>query len=278
MGNARRYMLYSGYNFLKAMGLVRLNLFSSEYANVLMFHRVNSYDFDGLTTPTHVFEETMREISTNYKAISLSELIGKIKNKEKIESKSVVVTFDDGYKDNFVSAAPILLKCGIPASFFVTSGYINSQRVFPWDREQDSKLPLMSWDDVRSLSRMGFDIGSHTVNHVNLGKVSAQEAREELYGSKARIENEIGKPVSTFAYPFGRKDCIRKDVVNIVKEIGYDCCCSGYGGKVKTDSDIYNLNRIPMYPNLIELKMELDGFMTYYDGKMSINMLRSHSR
>lgn len=278
MGNTRRHLLYSGYNFLKAMGLVRLNRFSSDYANILMFHRVNSYDFDSLTTPTHGFEETIREISTNYRAISLRELIVKIKNKTKIESNSVAVTFDDGYKDNFENAAPILLKYGIPATFFVTSGYINSQRVFSWDREQDSKFPLMSWDDVRSLSRMGFDIGSHTINHVNLGKVSSQEAREELYGSKAQIEDEVGKPVNTFAYPFGRKDCIRKDVIDIVKEAGYDCCCSGYGGKVKSDSDIYNLNRISMYPNLIELKMELDGFMTYYDGKMSINMLRPRSR
>lgn len=278
MGNTRRHLLYSGYNFLKAMGLVSLNRFSSDHANILMFHRVNSYDFDSLTTPTHGFEETIREISTNYRAISLRELIGKIKNKAKIESKSVAVTFDDGYKDNFENAAPILLKYGIPATFFVTSGYINSQRVFSWDREQDSKFPLMSWDDVRSLSRMGFDIGSHTINHVNLGKVSSQEAREELYGSKAQIEDEVGKLVNTFAYPFGRKDCIRKDVIDIVKEAGYDCCCSGYGGKVKSDSDIYNLNRISMYPNLIELKMELDGFMTYYDGKMSINMLRSRSR
>jgi hypothetical protein len=79
-------------------------------------------------------------------------------------------------------------------------------------------------------------------------------------------------PVRSFAYPYGRKDCIGPDVVEIVKEAGYDCCCSGYGGKVSLDTDIYNLCRVPMYPSLIEFKMELDGFMTYYDGKMSINM------
>jgi peptidoglycan/xylan/chitin deacetylase (PgdA/CDA1 family) len=264
--------LYSSYELLKRSGYFDWKCFSVNFANVLNFHRVNDYSIDDLTTPTGVFEEAMREISMQYKAVRLSVLIQAMKSKRNIEPRTVVVTFDDGYKDNFLNAAPILLKYGVPATFFITTGYINTQRVFEWDRTGVVNYPLMSWQDVRELANMGFEIGSHTFSHVNLGKVSMELAKQEIFNSKAQTENEIGMPVRSFAYPYGRKDCIGPDVVEIVKEAGYDCCCSGYGGKVSLDTDIYNLCRVPMYPSLIEFKMELDGFMTYYDGKMSINM------
>lgn len=278
MGNARRYLLYRSFELLKKIGYMKLNTSSTSCANILMFHRVDDHGWKGLTTSNSTFEETICEISRNYKTVSLPSLIKMIIDKQEIAPRTVVVTFDDGYRDNFVNAAPILLKYNVPATFFVTTGYVGTQKIFDWDHGSDVRYPLMSWQEVKNLAGMGFDIGSHTVNHVDLGKASTELAKRELQDSKDKIESEIGKPVTSFAYPFGRKDCIRPDVVDIVREAGYDCCCSGYGGKVNSDSDVYNLHRVGMYPNVIELQMELDGFMTYYDSEMSINLFGNRIR
>jgi peptidoglycan/xylan/chitin deacetylase (PgdA/CDA1 family) len=196
----------------------------------------------------------------------------RIKNKETLDPKTVVITFDDGYKDNLLNAVPILKKYNIPATFFITSGYINTDNTLSWDKKSVVKHPLMTWDEVRELVRMGFDIGAHTVNHINLGEASLDTARKEITRCKSHIEMEIDKEINTFAFPFGKRNCIRDEVIKIIKEVGFDCCCSAYGGKVTKDTDLYNLYRIPMYPNTIELLMELDNFMIYFEGKMNINL------
>ena len=275
--NLRKKLLYSGYLALKRLQYVKMVNAFSNHADILTFHRVNDYDSNPLTTTVATFEETVHELKINYNVISLTALIRKIRNKEAFDSKSVVITFDDGYRDNFLYAAPVLKKWNFPATFFVTSEYINTKRIFPWDTENDKMHPVMSWDEVKELSNAGFDVGAHTANHVDLGRVPLEVARKEVMCSKEEIESQINKRISTFSFPFGRPECIRDDVKLIIKEAGFDCCCSMYGGKVGLNSDPYNLPRIGMYPNTTELLMELDNFMTYLDGKMKINLFGRES-
>ena len=272
--SAKRKILYSTYKLLKATGYISLMNSLNPRPSVLMYHRVNENLDEEMTVHKDEFEKMIKVFSQNYKVISLVDLIAKLKKKEKLDSKTIVITFDDGYKDNYEYAAPILKKYGLPATFFVTSGYIDTKRIFEWDKVNPNKHDMMTWDDVRDLSRLGFDIGSHTVNHVNLGKVDVETAITELTKSKQKIENELNKEIRLFAYPFGRMDCIRDEVVDVVKNAGYDCCCSGYGGKIKAETDVYNIYRVGgAYPNTLELLMEVDNFMTYYNGRMSINLI-----
>lgn len=271
--SVKKYLLYLTYFFTKKVGYIRLMNAYSNCANILTFHRVNDYDPHPLTTSKGTFERTISTISQDYKVTSLRFLIEKIKNKEPPDPKTVIVTFDDGYRDNLLYAAPILRKYHVPATFFITSGYINTNRVFPWDKQSNNLHPVMTWDEVRELSDMGFHIGSHTVNHANLGEVPLEVARTEIMRSKEQIEKQINMKISTFSYPYGRRDCMTDDVKKIVREAGFDCCCSVYGGKVTVHSDLYNLHRIAMYPNTLELLMELDNFMTYFSGKMKLKIL-----
>lgn len=273
--NIRRWLLFSGYSFLREMGYIRLKNSFQPFANIIAFHRVNNYDSDLLTTPTPVFEEMVDAIRKNYTVCSLPELIHRIKNHLSLEHKTVVITFDDGYKDNYLNAAPILHQYHIPASFFITSGYIGTEKIFPWDEQSSVSHPLMTWDEVRELAHMGFDIGGHTVNHPDLAKISLDHARDEIVGCKEQIERELHKEIHTFAFPFGERSCIRDEVIKLVREAGYDCCCSLYGGKVTSNSDLFNLHRVVTFPSTIELMMELDDFMVYVDGHMKINLLRS---
>jgi peptidoglycan/xylan/chitin deacetylase (PgdA/CDA1 family) len=269
----KRQLLYSTYRLLKKTGYFeRLNR-SFRGANILLFHRVDTHREDSLTTRTALFEELMGEIRCNFKPAPLQTIVERIKNREALDPKTVVITFDDDYKDTFLNAVPVLLKYNIPATFFITSGYTNSDKTYPWDAEEKFKYPLMTWEEVKELVRLGFEVGSHTVNHLNLGKASFETAREEMIRSKQEIEDNIRREVKAFSYPFGRKDCISERGFEIAIEAGYECCCSAHGGKVTEQSSPYNLFRIPAYPHLIEFLMELDNFMTYFDATMSINFL-----
>lgn len=268
----KRHLLYGTYRLLKKIGYFEgLNQFF-RIGKILLFHRVAPYGDGSLTTSTLIFEGLMREISSNFKPVPLQDVIERIKNRKPIDPKTVVITFDDNYRDTFLHAVPILLKYDIPATFFITSGFINSDRHYPWDAEKRFKYPMMRWEDVKEIVTLGFEVGCHTVNHVNLGNVHLQVARDEIFDSKDQIENRIGRVVQSFAFPFGRKDCIIDEVRQFVKEAGFECCCSAYGGKVTENSNLYDLHRIPEYQTLIEFLMELDHFNTHFDGRMSINL------
>jgi peptidoglycan/xylan/chitin deacetylase (PgdA/CDA1 family) len=101
-----------------------------------------------------------------------------------------------------------------------------------------------------------------------MGDVDMKEGKREIIECKNKIEAELEKKVDTFSFPFGRRSACREEVINILKENGFICSCFGYGGKVGTSADLFHLHRVPIYPNIIEMKMEIDNFHTYFDGKM----------
>jgi peptidoglycan/xylan/chitin deacetylase (PgdA/CDA1 family) len=270
--NIRRQLLFSAYRIASTIGVFSVRNASSPYASILMYHRVKDDDPDCLSTPIDAFEETLATLKQRYRTIPLSSLVERLSHKQKIDSGTVVITFDDGYRDNFLTAAPLLRKYQLPATFFVTSEYINTSRIFPWDAESSIRHELMNWDDIRELSRMGFEIGGHTSNHVNLGTVTFDEAEREIAGCKEKIEREIGKEISLFAYPFGGRDCIRDEILPLIRNAGFSCCCSGYGGKVSDTSDPFALNRVPVYQTTTEMFMEIDNFVTLVDGKTRIHI------
>lgn len=263
--NTRRRIAEALYSVCDKYALLRAIGPASRTANILMYHRVNDHDHDGLTTPTLVFEEMMRELRKRYQLVSLGELVQTLASGGSLGGK-VAITFDDGYRDNLLCAAPILKKFNIPATFFVTTGYIGTARVFPWDSKNSIPNALMTWDEVRNLAELGFEIGAHTVNHPDLGVTLSADARREIRESKQHVESELGRKVEAFAFPFGKRESCPVAVSAIVREEGYSCCCLGYGGKVQRTSEIFRLNRIPMYPTSTDLLMEIDGFLTYFDG------------
>jgi peptidoglycan/xylan/chitin deacetylase (PgdA/CDA1 family) len=174
--------------------------------------------------------------------------------------RTVAVTFDDGYRDNYEIAAPILKEFDIPATFFITAGAIGTDRVMFWDEHLRDRVPWMNWEQVRALHRQGFEIGSHTMNHTDLGRASREVAWQELTTSKAKLEDELGAQVTLFAYPFGRPENMNESNRVLVREAGYRCCCSCCGGFVFPKDDPYRLKRTPLdpwYSTPIELHWEL---------------------
>jgi len=217
-------------------------------AVVVLFHRVDDrYRGNPISCTRAQFAAFLRFFRRFFRVVSLGELLVRLRDGENLGGH-LVITFDDGYLDNHRNAAPELLLHGLPACFFVTTDFIASQRVAPWDAKLGVPSEWMSWDDVRSLRARGFEIGSHTMNHVDLSLVTGDEARREIVGSKARLERELGGAVPYFTYPFGRQHQITEENRKLVEETGFACCLSAYGGTVAAGDARFHLKRTVVSP------------------------------
>lgn len=230
--------------FLTLSGLHRSKLDSKVF--ITAFHRVNDQlPPDSLTCSSKMFEQFCRYFKDHFRVVPLAEQIAAFRAGKDL-SGSLSITFDDGYLDNYEVAVPILEKLGLPATFFITSDFINSQRVPFWDKQLPFQPGWMSWDQVRDLAKRGFAIGGHTVNHIDMGKESPEAIRAELGASKLRIESELGQGIELFAYPFGGENNINETSRQLVREAGFNCCMSCHGGTNEPVTDVYRLKRIPI--------------------------------
>jgi peptidoglycan/xylan/chitin deacetylase (PgdA/CDA1 family) len=98
----------------------------------------------------------------------------------------------------------------------------------------------------QELARDGFELGAHTCNHVDLGVVAGVEAEHEIADSGARLESEVGSKIDLFSYPYGRKHQITEENRQAIRDAGYACCVSAYGGVVLPSSNLYDLRRVPI--------------------------------
>ena len=157
----------------------------------LCFHEVLDSPKDPLAiTPEH-FRALIREIkSKGYTFIDANDLV-KIKNGElKQPQRAIMLGFDDGYKDNYLNAYPILREEGAKATFFLISGEISHKN-------------RMTYADIEEMIRGGMAIGSHTVSHRKLSALSDEEVFKELNDSKFALEHDFGVSVNSIAYPGG---------------------------------------------------------------------------
>jgi peptidoglycan/xylan/chitin deacetylase (PgdA/CDA1 family) len=212
---------------------------------VVAFHRVSDAYRDSLTCGVTEFESFCRFFQRNFAVISLRDMVARLERGQQL-SKTLAVTFDDGYRDNYECAAPILRSLGVPATFFIVSDFIDSEIVPWWDRECDPPPQWMTWDQVRQLRDDGFEIGAHTRTHVDLGATPGDEAEAEIVGSRRDLEARLDVAVELFAYPYGRTGNITEANRDIVRRAGFRCCASCHGGTNPRGGDAFRLRRIPV--------------------------------
>jgi peptidoglycan/xylan/chitin deacetylase (PgdA/CDA1 family) len=230
--------------FAFRLGLHRVLL--RRKALIVLFHRVDDrHASDEISCSVEKFDRFCAFFRRYFVVVPLSVLVDKLRRGEDI-SRHLVITFDDGYLDNHEVAAPRLQRQRLPACFFIATDFIGSNRVPWWDREAGIVSEWMNWDQVRALAAQGFEIGAHTCNHVDLGVVAGEEARREITESGARLSAEIGARVALFSYPYGRKHQITETNRQLVRDAGYECCMSAYGGDVTPEASFYDLRRMPV--------------------------------
>jgi peptidoglycan/xylan/chitin deacetylase (PgdA/CDA1 family) len=128
--------------------------------------------------------------------------------------KTVVITFDDALHSVLELGLPLLARLGLPATVFVPTNFPSTpDRAMSWSGieqwlggEHEDELRPMSWDELRSLAELGWELGSHTQTHPHLTSLGDRELAEELEGSKAELEERLGRPCRTIAYPYGDHD------------------------------------------------------------------------
>jgi peptidoglycan/xylan/chitin deacetylase (PgdA/CDA1 family) len=170
--------------------------------------------------------------------VTLSEGIRRLRARN--AARCVVLTFDDGYADNVVNAAPILKKYGFGATCFVVSERIGSYNT--WDAEAlGGRKPLMNEAQLKTWVDAGFEVGSHTRTHPDLTTLPRDAVMAELVSSRAALERLIGAPIVTFCYPFGR---LNADLVWRVRQAGYRLAVTTRRGRAASRDDALMLPRL----------------------------------
>jgi peptidoglycan/xylan/chitin deacetylase (PgdA/CDA1 family) len=212
---------------------------------IVAFHRVNDeFPGDMLTCSPAKFEAFCRFFRQHFRVLPLSQQIAGCRAGYDLGG-TLSITFDDGYRDNLEIAAPILRKLQLPATFFVTTGFIGSLITPPWDRDLPRQPGWMSWDDVRTLHAQGFEIGSHTDSHLDMARADPESVRGDLMLSRQKLLDTLGRSaVQLFAYPFGGPEHISRRARDLVRELGFACCVSCHGGTNAVTPDPFDLNRI----------------------------------
>ena len=176
---------------------------------------------EGYQTPT------MEELATAPRSASLK--------------RSVVITFDDGYQDN-LDACEELKKRGMRATWFIVSGSVGKTPGWPEDGRPAGRL--LDASELRDMQSAGMEIGSHTVNHARLTTLDDAQMKDELLHSKASLEALLGKPVNSFAYPYGSWDA---RCVEAVEQAGYTAACTTRTGWALRDQSPFQLRRLTIF-------------------------------
>ncbi len=165
----------------------------------------------------------------DYTIISFGDMVAGIKGKKLLPKKPIVLTFDDGWENQYLYAFPILQKYHATATFFLWTNAIDHQA-------------FLTWKEVKVMQDAGMTIGAHTKSHPYLFQIKdANLLRDEILGSKQILETQLGVPIQFFAYPFGYYN---DQITDIVKASGLEAARSSKRGTYHTQQDLFHLRSI----------------------------------
>lgn len=199
---------------------------------ILNYHMVGDL-YHSLCVSPQQFDEQMGYLFGNgYHTITPDQLMNYLNYGRPLPENPIIITFDDGYLDNYTEAYPILKKYGFTATIFLVTNFIN----------QDPRF--MTWDQVREMQNYGIVFGSHTMNHAELNKMNADQIANELSGSREEMARQLGHKPRYFAYPTGAYDL---QIAEMVHQAGYRAAFTIRYGEAGVGSNPYALERIPIF-------------------------------
>lgn len=230
---------------------------------ILMYHGIRegvstAHPYYETNTSPILFAQHMRYLQdTGYQATDIDTAIRSIQQGD-ASQKCMVITFDDGYRDVYTKAYPILKECGFTATIFLPTGFISDRRAKCQDED------FMTWPEVRELVSHGFRIGSHTVTHPQLKVLALRDIDDEVSRSKQTIEDKVGIVVKSFAYPFAfpqSDKAFRQSLRQLLEKHGYQSgVCTIIGTAGNRDEQFF-LPRLPInsYDGLNLFRTKLEG-------------------
>ncbi len=222
---------------------------------ILFYHRVSN-DRDELAVRTDMFARQMDHLAAEgYRAVDVCTA-ARLLDENISLSRTVALSFDDGYRDVAENAAPVLARHGFGATVFVAPAVIDGSASFGWYRRQP---PLLSWEEIAELDRGAtFGFEAHSLTHPNLLELSDEDARREIADSKAALEERLGREVEGFSYPAGLFGARER---TLVSEAGYRLAVSCEPGVNDARTDRFALRRrqIDARDRLLDFKAKVGG-------------------
>lgn len=212
-----------------------------------MYHMIREPDGEQerrYACPPARFESHMRLLRDNgYNVLGLGEVASCIAAQRVVPARSVVVTLDDGFRDNYENAFPILQRYRIPATIFLASGLMEKTNAWMEGRGYPSRQ-MLNWDEIAEMANAGIDFGGHTLTHARLSELPEDRALAEIAEGRQLIEDRLGRAIAHFAYPYG---LYNERTPALVQQAGYALACSTHSGFNNRHSDAYMLRRLEVY-------------------------------
>ncbi|MCX6353637.1 MAG: polysaccharide deacetylase family protein [Candidatus Aureabacteria bacterium] len=219
---------------------------------ILLYHHLGSIGRRSRSyLDPSLFDRQFRFLrETGREVIGLDSLAEQIRGGGRISRKSVSITFDDGWRDNYERAFPILQRYGFPVTIFLVSGRIGLK-------------DYLGWQEIREMRKGGIRFGAHTVSHPHLTEISPRAARSEIVDSKKALEDGLGEEVTFFCYPYG---FLNRPVRDLVEEAGYRGACCNSPGRLWPDGDLFALKRVTMTYRMkgyVSLTASISGYYVF---------------
>ena len=206
---------------------------------VLNYHQVDNKN-TSLSVNISDFDAQMKFlVDSGCVTITPEELYSGLRGEIELPIKPVLITFDDGYTDNYTHAFPILKKYGLRATIFVIPAFTG---VYPG---------YMTWDQLKEMEANGITVESHTMTHPKLEELPDDEIRSELLNSKTLLEENLGHPIEFLAYPTGTYNL---HIAGIAEDIGYKGAFTIKYGIVDCGSNFFALERVPIFHTQTTMK------------------------
>lgn len=217
---------------------------------ILMYHGISDdpqpevSPYYKTTTSLPVFEQHLRRLTeAGFRSVNLCDALGILQSGDARMDKTVVITFDDGFRDFYDLAFPALKRHGHTATMFLPTAFIGH------DRRSFKGRGCLTWQEVRELRSQGIEFGSHTVSHPILYDLSWKEIEDELALSKERMEREMEEEITAFCYPyaFPRQDGeYTGRFAQLLRNHGYRYCATTSVGRAQAGDDLFSLKRLPV--------------------------------
>ena len=242
---------------------------------ILMYHSISkpndtfSHPYYEVCTSPETFEMHMKFLyENNYHVISLNQALNLLNCSNELHKKKsykpikpyVVLTFDDGFRNFYTQAVPVLQKYGFSASVFVPTAYIGDKG----ERKKFNGEKCLTWYEIQKLTRQGFSFGSHTVTHPKLIELTRREIEYELRHSREVLKKKIGHFTDTFCFPYAfpqQNRVFLNTLSSIMQKCGYQVGLTTQIGTVSCKKVSLFLPRIPIndYDDISFLKSKLNG-------------------
>ena len=210
---------------------------------ILTYHSLDSSG-SVISTSPEKFRRQMKNLSdASFEVVKLRDLAMRIRENRELPSKSVAITFDDGFQSVCDVALPVLKDYGYPATVFLVTSFCGKNN--RWYGQPDSipSFDLLTWDQISQMRDQQIEFGVHTATHPDLTKLPESQISEEIVGARRKLQDQTGEEKLAFAYPYGKESASARDLV----ESNFYAACSTQMDFATSQSDVHFLPRIDMY-------------------------------